>query len=79
MRTNIVLNDDLVREAMRYSRARTRRALVEEALSTFVAVKAEEQQRMSYRERLHGLRTKLGAVKLRQAPSKLLREDRERA
>ena len=38
MRTNIVLNNDLVQEAMQYSHARTRRALVEEALATYVAV-----------------------------------------
>ena len=78
MRTNIVLNDDLVREAMQYSRARTRRALVEEALVTYVAVKAEERRRATYRERLRGLETRLRDVRLRERPADLLRADRER-
>lgn len=79
MRTNIVLNDDLVREAMQYSTARTRRALVEEALATYVAVKAEERRRATYRERLRILETRLRDVRLRERPADLLRADRERA
>jgi len=79
MRTNIVLNDDLVREAMQYSTARTRRALVEEALATYVAVKAEERRRATYRERLRSLETRLRDVRLRERPADLLRADRERA
>ena len=79
MRTNIVLNDDLVREAMQYSRARTRRALVEEALATYVAVKAEERRRATYLKRLRSLETRLRDVRLRERPADLLRADRERA
>ena len=79
MRTNIVLNEDLLREAMRYSQARTRRALVEEALATFVAVKAEEQRRTTYRERLRRLESKLRGLRLRESPADLLRADRDRA
>lgn len=78
MRTNIVLNDDLVREAMQYSHARTRRALVEEALATYVKVKAEERRRGTYRERLRSLKIKLKDVRLREQPADLLRADRER-
>jgi Arc/MetJ family transcription regulator len=78
MRTNIVLDEDLVREAMRYSRGRTRRALVEEALQTFVAVKAEERRRATYAERVRGLQVRLGELRLRRRPSDVLREDRER-
>ena len=36
MRTNIVLNDELVREAFRHSRARTKKALVHEALEELI-------------------------------------------
>jgi Arc/MetJ family transcription regulator len=36
MRTNIVLDDDLVREAMRLTGIKTQRALVHEALRTLV-------------------------------------------
>lgn len=79
MRTNIVLNDDLVREAMRYSAAKSKRALVEEALRTFVEVKETERRRASYRDRLQGLRRKLAGLRLRESPSELLRADRDRA
>ncbi len=77
MRTNIVLNDDLVREAMRFSQARSKRELVEEALQTFVDVKADEQRRMTYRDRLHNLEVRLKGLRLRQSPSELLRDDRD--
>lgn len=78
MRTNLVLNDDLVQEAMRYSPARTKRALVEEALKTFVEVKAAERRRESYRDRLRKLDTRLQGLKLRESPSEVLRRDRDR-
>ena len=79
MRTNIVLDDDLVREAMRHSRARTKRALVQEALTTFVRVKSEEARRASYRERLQRLDSRLRGLSLRKRPSEVLRADRDRA
>ena len=77
MRTNIVLNDELIREARRYSRAKTKRALVEEALLTFVRIRSEEQRRATYRERLHALQGKLAGVVLNDSPADLLRQDRE--
>ena len=79
MRTNIVLNDELLREAARYGKGRTKRALVEEALETFVAVKSAERRRATYRERLTRLETRLGALRLRESPSRLLRQDRQRS
>lgn len=79
MRTNIVLNEELLREAARYAKGRSKRALVEEALQTFVAVKSAEQRRASYRERLQALEARVGGLRLRQSPFKLLREDRQRA
>ena len=79
MRTNIVLNDDLLREAMRHSRARTKRALVEEALATFVAVKGAEARRATYRDRLQRLESKLQGLRLRKRPSEVLRADRDRS
>lgn len=78
MRTNIVLNDDLLREAARYAKGRSKRALVEEALATFVEMKSAERRRATYRERLAGLETRLGALRLRESPSRLLRQDRQR-
>lgn len=39
MRTNIVLDDELVQEATRLTGIRTKRALVQEALRTLIEVK----------------------------------------
>ena len=39
MRTNIVLDEELVREAFRVSRARTKKALVHEALEELIRVR----------------------------------------
>jgi Arc/MetJ family transcription regulator len=78
MRTNIQLNDDLMKEARKYSRASTKRALIEEALQTFVRVKSEEKMRASYTDRLDGLRARLSGLRLREKPGDVLREDRSR-
>jgi Arc/MetJ family transcription regulator len=37
MRTNIVLDDDLVREAFKYSKAKTKKELIHEALRELIA------------------------------------------
>jgi Arc/MetJ family transcription regulator len=78
MRTNIVLNDDLMREAMQYASARTKRALIEEALRTYVEVKAAEQRRRTYQERVRSLQDRLAGVALRSSSADILREDRRR-
>lgn len=36
MRTNIVLDDELLEEARKYSKAKTKKALIDEALKEFV-------------------------------------------
>ena len=46
MRTNIVLDDDLVSEAFRYAGVRTKRELVDKALREFV----ENRRRRDVRE-----------------------------
>ena len=78
MRTNIVLDDDLVREAMRHSEARTKRALVDEALRTFIRIKTEEERRQGYRAGLQELESRLAVVRLSQPPHEVLRADRDR-
>lgn len=79
MRTNIVLNDSLVREAMRYSRARTKRELVDEALAAFVKLRAAEAGRSGYRDKVRSLDERLRGLSLRERPSAVLRADRDRA
>lgn len=77
MRTNIELDDELIAQAQKHSRAKSKRALVEEALACFIATKVEERRRLTYRERLEALRIKTRAVKLRSDTREILRESRE--
>jgi Arc/MetJ family transcription regulator len=77
MRTNIELSDDLLAEAQKHSKARSKRALVEEALAAFVAMKAEERRRSTYKERLDSLRHRTQAVTLRSDTRDILRKDRD--
>ena len=78
MRTNIVLNEELLQEAKKYSTAPTKRALVEEALRTFVDVKSSERRREEYAARVADIRKKTGNLRLRKSSSAILREDRSR-
>ena len=73
-----MLNEDLVQEAMQYAGVRSKKALVEEALRTFVRVKADERRRQTYSDRLRQLDARLHGLKLRTPPSVVLREDRHR-
>lgn len=79
MRTNIELDEALVEEAMRYSKASTKRALVDEALRNFVEVKAAEERRRTYAEKLEEIRRRTITLKLRKSPAEILREDRDRS
>ncbi len=78
MRTNIVLDDQLVRDAMQYTSAPTKRALVDEALRTFIEVKAEEQRRRSYVRNFQALEPQLRNLRLSESSAEILRADRDR-
>lgn len=52
MRTNIVLNDELIEKGMRYTGIKTRRELVEYALSELIKRK-ERKEILSLKGRLH--------------------------
>lgn len=52
MRTNIVIDDDLMNRAMRASGAKTKRETVEAALRLLVRLKAQERMR-ELRGKLH--------------------------
>ena len=77
MRTNIELNDELLAEVRKYSVARSKRALVEEALTTYVAVKSEERKRQTYKDRLRRVRARTSGLRLRSRPHDLVRQDRD--
>jgi len=79
MRTNIVLDDELMQTASRYSEARTKRALVEDALQTFVAVKSEEARRARYRDQLKALEPELEKLEPATSSLDILRRDRQRS
>ncbi len=78
MRTNLIMNDELVEEAMRLSGARTKREVVEIALRTLVESKAEEKRRGAWRERAARIDARTASLKLRRSPAELLREERDR-
>ncbi len=78
MRTNIVLDEDLVAQAMKYSAARSKRGVVHEALATYVAVKAQEQRMATYKERLGDVRRKLLDASIRTSSRDIIRADRRR-
>jgi Arc/MetJ family transcription regulator len=52
MRTNIVLDDELVAEAMRRTGIKTKRAVVEEALRALIGLKRQEEI-LALRGKLH--------------------------
>ena len=78
MRTNIELDDELMREARQLSRAKTKKGLIEEALVTFIEVETARRRRETYGKRLQELQTKLLKLRLRDSPTHLLRQDRSR-
>ena len=77
MRTNIELDDHLLAEAQKYSTARSKRKLVHEALATFVAVKAEERRRATYRSRLESIRSRMTGIHAGIDSRDLIRSDRD--
>jgi len=78
MRTNLVVNDELMDEAMRIHGGRSKREVVEAALRTFVEVRTAEHRRQSYRDRARQVAERLQGVRLRARPSEVLRADRDR-
>lgn len=78
MRTNIVLNDELVAEARKYATAKTKTGIVEEALRAFVEARAAERRRETYEQRLAHVRETARRTRLRESSTTLVRRDRER-
>jgi Arc/MetJ family transcription regulator len=78
MRTNIVLDDDLLAQAAKYSSGATKRAVVQEALATYVAVKAQEQRTARYRDRLADARRRAMTAPIHSSAKDIVRRDRDR-
>ena len=76
MRTNIVLNDELLEAAAKYSHATSKRAVVEEALAAYVTAKERERRTASYAERLKQIQAKTQNIRLRSDSRDIVRQDR---
>jgi Arc/MetJ family transcription regulator len=77
MRTNIVLDDTLMEEAMRYARARTKKGLLEEALKKFIETRSAEERLATYQTRLADIRHKTAKLRLRTSAQDIVRADRD--
>lgn len=73
MRTTIVLNDDLVREAQRYSRAKSKSALIEEALRVLVELRSGQERRRAYEEGVNAVQRALQSKRFRTSARQLVR------
>lgn len=79
MRTNVVLNDDLMTEAARYARSKSKTGIIEEAPETFVRVKSEESRSQGYETKLRNLQSRLVQLApMRQSAREIVRFDRAR-
>jgi Arc/MetJ family transcription regulator len=70
MRTNIVLDDDLVKKALKFSRAKTKKDLVHEALEELIAVRQkraprELRGRIAFREKYDYKALRKGGAEMR--------------
>jgi len=45
VRTNVVIDDELMAKALKYTGLKTKRAVIEEALRTLIALKSQEKVR----------------------------------
>lgn len=73
-----MLDETLVRQALKHSRSRTKKGLVEEALRSFIRQKETEQRVATYRDRVRTLEIRLGNTSLSESPRSVLRADRNR-
>lgn len=78
MRTNIVLDDELVNEAMRASGIRTKKELVNHALRVLVEKENESLRRARYDLNVLEIQQRTSHLKMRESAHSLIRADRER-
>ena len=78
MRTNIVLDDELVREAFAVTGLRSKKDLVHRALQLLVQSEQESRRRARYDLSVSELRRKTAALTLRERPHDIIRADRDR-
>lgn len=78
MRTNIHLDEGLLQAAMQLAGAKSKRAMLDQALRFFVERKIADRDLESYRERLKRVQAKTAGLRFDESATDLVREDRER-
>ncbi len=78
MRTNIVLDDVLVREAAAITGLRSKKELIHRALQVLIQKEHENRQRAQYDERILDIQQRTAGLALRERPHQIVRADRER-
>lgn len=78
MRTNIDLDEDLIREARKYSSAKTKRALVEEALRKFIEVNEYQRRLEKWDKGFQKVRKMTANLRFDESAADIIRRDRNR-
>jgi len=78
MRTNVHLDEGLLQAAMQLAGAKSKRAMLDQALRFFVERKSADRDLESYRARLKKVQAKTAGLKFDRSAADLVREDRER-
>jgi Arc/MetJ family transcription regulator len=78
MRTNIVLDDELVREAFAITGLHSKKDLVHRALEHLVETEHELRRRARYDQQVSKLQQKTAGLVLRERPHEVIRADRDR-
>ena len=78
MRTNVHLDEELLQAAMRLAGAKTKRAMLDQALRFFVERKNADRDLESYHERLKRVQAKTAGLRFEDSATDLVRQDRER-
>jgi Arc/MetJ family transcription regulator len=78
MRTNIVLDEDLVREAIAVTGLRSKKEIVHKALQLLVQTEHEALRRARYDVQVTDLQRRTAGLVLRERPHDVIRADRDR-
>ncbi len=78
LRASVIINADLLAEAAKYAGARSKSALIEQALKTYVELMSREDKSSAYRKQAAKLQSRLAGIVLRESAHELIRSDRQR-
>jgi Arc/MetJ family transcription regulator len=78
MRTNIDLDEDLLRKARKYSSAKTKRALVEEALRKFIESNEYQRRLAAWNKSVDEIVKMTSNLRMDESAADIIRADRNR-